>query len=389
LRFALFYHSLVSDWNHGNAHFLRGIATELIELGLEILIYEPADGWSASNLRQQHGEGPFRAFHAAYPRLRSRLYDPLSIDLDAALDGVDVVIVHEWNDPAIVARIGRYRARTRSCKVLFHDTHHRAISAPRQMQAYDLSEYDAVLAFGEVLRQHYERRGLRAFTWHEAADTRIFHPLPATKSLDLVWVGNWGDGERTAQLMELLVNPARELGLRARAHGVRYPEDALGALREAGIRYAGWIANFEVPAVFAQAAVTVHVHRRYYSEQLPGIPTIRVFEALACGIPLVCAPWDDTEGLFHPGQDYLVARDGPQMREHLRRLRRDRGLARELAEHGLRAIRARHTCAHRVSELLAICRELGSSSRESDVLTGRTAQAGPSPAAAMRAARLS
>jgi spore maturation protein CgeB len=46
------------------------------------------------------------------------------------------------------------------------------------------------------------------------------------------------------------------------------------------------------------------------SRALPGIPTIRVFEALACGIPLVSAPWDDAEGLFRPGEDFLVARDG-------------------------------------------------------------------------------
>jgi spore maturation protein CgeB len=45
---------------------------------------------------------------------------------------------------------------------------------------------------------------------------------------------------------------------------------------------------------------------------LPGIPTIRVFEALACGIPLVSAPWDDSEHLFRPGEDFLVAATAPR-----------------------------------------------------------------------------
>jgi hypothetical protein len=45
MRVVLFYHSLVSDWNHGNAHFLRGVASELIARGHEVAIYEPADGW--------------------------------------------------------------------------------------------------------------------------------------------------------------------------------------------------------------------------------------------------------------------------------------------------------------------------------------------------------
>ena len=91
---------------------------------------------------------------------------------------------------------------------------------------------------------------------------------------------------------------------------------------------------------------------------LPGIPTIRPFEALACGIPLVCSPWDDVEGLFTPGRDFLVARDGKEMTNHLRALIADEKFAQELADHGLRTIWSRHTCAHRVSELLAIDAEV-------------------------------
>jgi spore maturation protein CgeB len=105
--------------------------------------------------------------------------------------------------------------------------------------------------------------------------------------------------------------------------------------------------------------MTVHVPRRPYVEALPGIPTIRPFEALACGIPLVSAPWWDAEGLFRPGWDFLVARTGQEMERLLRVLRADEGLRAELAEHGRRTVLARHTCAHRVNELLVICRELG------------------------------
>ena len=51
MKIVFFYHSLLSDWNHGNAHFLRGVATELVERGHEIEIYEPEEGWSLANLR--------------------------------------------------------------------------------------------------------------------------------------------------------------------------------------------------------------------------------------------------------------------------------------------------------------------------------------------------
>jgi spore maturation protein CgeB len=361
MRVVLFYHSVISDWNHGNAHMLRGVARELQALGHEVRIYEPRDAWSLAQLRRDRGEEPIRRFHALFPHLESRRYDAATLDLDHALDGARLVLVHEWNDPALVARIGEHRARVGGYRLFFHDTHHRAVTAPEAMSRYDLRHYDGVLAFGVALRDLYLERGwaARAWSWHEAADTSLFRPVPTReRDGDLVWVGNWGDDERTAELREFLIEPVAALGLRARIYGVRYPEEGRRALAEAGIGYGGWLPNYEVPAVFGRYRMTVHVPRRPYLESLPGIPTIRVFEALACGIPLVTAPWEDLEGLFTPGADYLVARDGGEMREHLRAIRADAGLARELASHGLRTIQARHTCAHRVKELLAIQQEL-------------------------------
>jgi spore maturation protein CgeB len=168
-----------------------------------------------------------------------------------------------------------------------------------------------------------------------------------------VWIGNWGDGERAQELSEFLIEPARQLQLSGTVRGVRYPDAARAALARTRLRYGDWIANVEVPEVFARHRVTVHVPRRPYVTALPGIPTIRVFEALACGIPLVCSPWDDEEGLFGR-EDFLIARDGEAMTRRLTTVLRDRDLAGELAANGLRTIRQRHTCAHRVEELLAI-----------------------------------
>lgn len=362
MKFVLFYHSLLSDWNHGNAHFLRGIVRELQAAGHEVAVWEPADGWSRANLVADHGEAALDRIQQAMPGLRSTLYDPAALDLDAALDGADVVLVHEWNDPALVAAVGRRRAAGGRFRLLFHDTHHRSVSAPEEMAAYDLSAYDGVLAFGEVIRRLYLDKGWgrRAWTWHEAADTALFHPRDdGPPEGDLVWIGNWGDGERSEELARYLLAPVQRLGLRAKVHGVRYPDEAREALQAAGIPYAGWLPNHRAPEVFAAHRVTVHVPRRYYTEILPGIPTIRVFEALACGIPLVSAPWDDAEGLFTPGEDYLVARDGAEMEAHLRAVLSDRALAESLRDRGLAAIRARHTCAHRVDELMAVLAELG------------------------------
>ena len=365
MRIALFVHSLLSDWNHGNAHFLRGVGTELQARGHEVLFFEPRDAWSLRNLIADHGEKALDGFRAAYPTLTSTRYDRLN--LDEALDGADLVLVHEWNDPDLVRRIGEHRQRN-GYRLLFHDTHHRAVTAPEQM-AYDLSGYDGVLAFGGVIRDLYLERGWteRAWTWHEAADARIFRPLEADREGDVIWIGNWGDDERNAELYEFLICPCRDLDLRTRVHGVRYPDEARAALAGSGIQYAGWLPNHEVPRAFARFKATVHVPRRPYVEALPGIPTIRPFEALACGIPLVSAPWDDAEGLFTPGEDFLVAKDGEDMKRCLRAVLNDPELARHLSERGRRTILERHTCAHRVDELLAITASLVPESMAAEV----------------------
>src|SRR4051812_10910625 len=367
MRIVMFYHSLVSDWNHGNAHFLRGIVTELQGRGHEVTVLEPGNAWSREHLVAEHGPGAIDWFYSSYPTLRSRPYDSETIDMDRELDGADLVLVHEWNDPSLVERIGRHHAVVGGYALLFHDTHHRSVTEPAEMGAYQLDSYDGVLAFGDVIRRRYLEEGWtgRAWTWHEAADVRLFRPRALPAQGDLVWIGNWGDEERTAELEEFLIQPVESLGLRARVHGVRYPRSAIQRLADAGIEYAGWLPNFEVPSVFAAYRLTVHVPRRPYVEALPGIPTIRVFEALACGIPLISAPWEDMEGLFSPGEDYLVAQDGREMREHIRCLLADPATARRLAKRGRDTILSRHTCAHRVDELLGILAELnGSYSRD-------------------------
>ena len=103
MRIVMFYHSLISDWNHGNAHFLRGVVSEMLARGHEVAVYEPRDAWSVQNLVAEHGEGALARFHRAYPGLTSVRYDPRALDVDEALDGADLVLVHEWSDRELVS----------------------------------------------------------------------------------------------------------------------------------------------------------------------------------------------------------------------------------------------------------------------------------------------
>jgi spore maturation protein CgeB len=355
MKCVFFCHALTSCWNNGNAHFLRGVARELRELGHQVVVYEPAEGWSRLNAVRDGGMEPLREAQALLPGIDIRQYAS-SLDLDRALDRADLVIVHEWNSPGLIGDIGRRRIEGAPFTLLFHDTHHRAVTAPDELGRFDLDGFDGVLAFGEVLRQIYLNLGWtnRAFTWHEAADVALYRPLPEIEPIhDVIWIGNWGDGERSTELNKFLLRPAAELCLSARIHGVRYPLDALRAIDAAGIEYCGWLPAHRVPAAFASARATVHVPRGPYARSLPGIPTIRMFEALACGIPVASAPWDDAEHLF-PAGSYLRASDGVEMKNALRTLLHDRDLAAALTTAGLQTIAERHTCRHRVLELLGI-----------------------------------
>ncbi len=362
MKIAMFYQSLISDWNNGNAHFLRGIVTELQKMGHRTVVYEPSEGWSLRNLKKDFGAAPLEEFRRYYPHLRSVPYTRDELDLDRMLDDVDLVIVHEWNDPDLIRSLGRHRCGNRRYKLLFHDTHHRAFSEPESIDACNLDCFDGVLAYGEAIRQIYLENGWnrRVWTWHEAADPRVFYPIrDMEKNGDLVWIGNWGEGERTGEYAEFLLEPVKTLGLRARAYGVRYPQEGLRMLKEAGIEYGGWLANFKAPEVYARFGVTLHIPRRPYATFLPGIPTIRPFEALACGIPLISSIWRDTEGLFSPGEDFLIARNGREMKDYLRLLLHHPEIGRHIGENGRRTILRCHTCAHRVQELMSICEQMG------------------------------
>ena len=210
------------------------------------------------------------------------------------------------------------------------------------MARYRLDGYDGVLAFGAALREIYLRQRLGAARLDLARGGRraLLPPAAATRRGAATWSGSATGAttsappsstsscsSRSPTLGPARRDPRRPLSRRARCAGCA----------AAGIEYRGWLPNHRVPQAFAGARVTVHVPRRPYAQALPGIPTIRVFEALACGIPLVSAPWDDVEGLFTPGEDFLWRADGAAMRAALAR-----GAARPGAGRGARRARPAH-----------------------------------------------
>ena len=127
-----FYHSLRSDWNHGNAHFLRGVVGELLHAATTCgSTSRPTTGPSGTSGPSTAtppwppSPPPTRVWSArAFPTTRPRsTWTPPSM-------AVDLVLMHEWNDHALVARVGQHRRAGGRYRLLFHDTHHRAVTDP-------------------------------------------------------------------------------------------------------------------------------------------------------------------------------------------------------------------------------------------------------------------
>jgi len=367
-RIACFAHAVRSDWNNGNAHFLRGLLRSLGQCGHEVQIFEPDDGWSIENLRQEkNGERSLRQFSEIYPDLHVNLYQTSDLLEPASstqwretLRDFEIVILHEWNPPQLAHLLLEMRDDL-GFKLLFHDTHHRASSSPEQIRLFGIDRFDGVLAFGEALRSIYRNRFniLRVWTLHEAADTSVFRPRAlAEKKRDLVWIGNWGDDERSMEICQFFLRPAGELRQsQFTIYGVRYPQHALRALADNSVEYGGYLPNLDGPATYAASRLTMHIPRQQYAGAMSGIPTIRVFEALACGIPLISAPWADTEQLFREG-DFCFVRNTEETIAAIEHLLNDGEAAAEQAARGMETVLARHTCMHRAQELIAICEEV-------------------------------
>jgi spore maturation protein CgeB len=356
MRFALFYQSVISDWNHGNAHFLRGIMRALQRRGHEVVCYEQRDNWSLSNLLEEDPDA-VAEFERRFPDLRYERYaanSGLEAWLRQRLAGADAAIVHEWNEPATIRLIARL-CRELGVRSLFHDTHYRVVLDEAHRRLLDLPGFDTVLAYSPSLAERHRQFGhpdVRVL--HEAADVTVFGPQPVDKTDDVVFVGNCGEDDRREGLDRLLFGPRGALpNLRFAMYGVRYPESLLAAMRNGlNIDYRGRLANTDVPAAYSAARVVLHIPRRPYVELLPGTPTIRMFEALASGACLVSAPWPDTDGLFQAGTDYLVAETACEMREALDWLCRDDASREGFGKRGRETILARHTCDHRAQQLL-------------------------------------
>ena len=213
MRVVIFCHSLVSDWNHGNAHFLRGVARELLARGHDVRVYEPDDAWSLANLVARRGPAAIRV----PPRLSAARSSRVSGRGSTRARSTARTWCSSTNGTSRSSSRGLAASSARRpIQLLFHDTHHRSVTGRGDIAGYALTDYDGVLAFGEVHPRALPRARLGATARGPGTrrPTRACSVRCAERAVagDLVWIGNWGDDERSASCRRICSSRSRRSG---------------------------------------------------------------------------------------------------------------------------------------------------------------------------------
>jgi spore maturation protein CgeB len=210
--------------------------------------------------------------------------------------------------------------------------------------------FDLYLSFtgGPVLAELERRwRAKRARAFYCLVDEEAYTPAPVERRFALGYLGTYSP-DRQPALEELLLEPARRLAEeRFCVAGPQYPEAIAGPPNVELVRH---LPPTEHPRFYCAQRFTLSITR---ADMLRAgwSPSVRLFEAGACGVPVITDVWPGIEVLFRPGHDILVARTAADV---VRILRETTAAERDRVGERLRArVLALHTAAQRAEELEA------------------------------------
>jgi len=223
-----------------------------------------------------------------------------------------------------------------------------------------LGEFDLVLSYtgGRALEKLQSELGAhRVAPLYGHVDQEVHHPVAplAHYASDLSYLGTYA-ADRQAALQRLFIDPS---GLRPKRRfligGAQYPDDFPW---QPNIHFVRHIPPGEHPAFFSSSRLTLNVTRQAMTE-MGWCPSGRLFEASACGVPILSDDWEGLDSFFEPGSEILIARTTE-----------DAVAALDLSDSELtriaRASRERtfseHTSEHRARELEALLARVGSGS---------------------------
>jgi spore maturation protein CgeB len=336
--------SITSSWGNGHATTYRGLLREMTRRGHEVLFLERDVPWYAA-----HRDMPNPVFCATrlYPDLATlqRLYA-------SAVAEADAVILGSYVPDG--AEVGAWVCRTaRGVKAFYDiDTPVTLAKLGRGEHEYLTPElipcFDLYLSFtgGPTLDRLEEEFGARAArSLFCSVDERLYRPVRTPVHWDLGYLGTYSD-DRQAKLDALLLGPARELHQRRFAvAGPLYPDAIIWPANVSRLEH---LPPPRHPAFYAAQRFTLNVTR---ADMIAAgwSPSVRLFEAASCGVPIISDPWPGLDELFRPGVEILLAESGSDVARLLTDLPDTR--RRSIAAAARRRVLATHSSAARAAEL--------------------------------------
>jgi spore maturation protein CgeB len=216
------------------------------------------------------------------------------------------------------------------------------------LSATMIPRFDLYLSFagGPVPQMIQKRYGSPlARILYCSADPDIYKPQVAKKRWALGYLGTYSD-DRQPVLEELLITPARTLAAEQFVvAGAQYPE---GIAWPANVSRIEHLSPKRHPAFYAEQRFTLNATRADM-KALGFSPSVRLFEAAACGIPVISDRWPGLETIFEPSREILLASDPREVVEILRDMPEER--RRSIAEQARRRVLRDHTSDHRARQL--------------------------------------
>lgn len=331
--------SLSSSWGNGHATTYRALLAAFAARGHDVLFLERDVPWYAGHRDLTDPSYCQLAYYGDIDDLRR---------FDDAIANADAVIVGSYVPEGVA--VGRHVQRTARGTTAFYDIDTPVTLAKLERGDFEylspdiIPGYDLYLSFTggptlDRLERHYRSPAARAL--YCSVDPEAYLPLDVPKSWDLSYLGTWSE-DRQPTLDSLLIEPARRLpDCRFVVAGPQYPSDI------------DWPANVdridhlppaEHAAFYAASRFTLNVTR---ADMIAAgwSPSVRLFEAAACGTPIVSDIWEGLDSLFTPGAEIILAPDTDAVTDALATD------AQTIGQAARARVLAAHTAAHRAAEL--------------------------------------
>jgi spore maturation protein CgeB len=336
--------SLTSSWGNGHATTYRALLSALSRRGHRALFLERDMPWYAANRDLPDPPYARALLYASLDELRDRYA--------AEVRNADVVVVGSYVPDGVL--VGEWVTSVARGKTAFYD-----IDTPITLRALEggtceylspdlVGRYDLYLSFtgGPALVQLERRFGASAARpLYCSVDPAIHRPDACAIAWDMGYLGTYS-ADRQPALEALFIEPARAWPQgRFMVAGAQYPADVEWPTN---VRRTDHLSAHEHRAFYGAQRFTLNVTRADMA-RAGWSPSVRLFEAAACGTPIVTDPWPGLEEFFEPGREILVARSASESMRWLRDL--TEGERRAIAERARARALAEHTAAHRAQAL--------------------------------------